>query len=295
MRPRAFCRLEIDDQSKGGRLLHGKIARLRAFEDLVHIWTNVAPPVRSERIIGQESPSFDHLSAWVHGGQPTLCGEIDDPLPVVPHEGVRQHDERLRPRLGHRGKGAVQLLRLPQSIVQKRHVKRPCRCPNVRPEDIFGRIGHISEDGHAGDLRDSFLEELQIFPCYLLTDVVRKPRDVAAWSREAGTNPFPTGSTIPIMTMGIVLVASLAARTFMVVKAIKRSTLSLTRSIAEAVARSDRPPVHRHSMMRFWPWTYPRCRKSSTNACQLRPPFVGQPCWSMSAGNELTFPRNPIR
>ena len=55
------------------------------------------------------------------------------------------------------------------------------------------------------------------------------------------------------MTMGIVLVASLAAKLAGVPDATMRSTLRATSSAASPGSRSSSPSVKRYSMRRFWP------------------------------------------
>ena len=69
------------------------------------------------------------------------------------------------------------------------------------------------------------------------------------------TNPFPTGSGSCAMTMGIVEVASLAARVAWGPAVTMMSTLRRTSSAASAGRRSNFPSAYRHSMTMFFPST----------------------------------------
>src|SRR5258706_225977 len=69
------------------------------------------------------------------------------------------------------------------------------------------------------------------------------------------TNPLPTGSGSCKKTMGIVVVASLAARVSVAPVVTITSTLSRTSSAARAGARVKFPSALRYSMMMFFPST----------------------------------------
>ncbi len=80
------------------------------------------------------------------------------------------------------------------------------------------------------------------------------------------TNPLPTGSGSCAMTMGIVEVASLAARVAVGPAVTMTSTLRRTSSAASAGRRSSFPSADRHSMTMFFPSTYPSSRRPCRNA-----------------------------
>ena len=67
------------------------------------------------------------------------------------------------------------------------------------------------------------------------------------------TNPLPTGSGSCLMTMGIVLVASLAAWVTVAPPVTMRSTLRRTNSAASSGSRSGFPSEYRYSMGMFFP------------------------------------------
>src|ERR1051325_3999744 len=72
-----------------------------------------------------------------------------------------------------------------------------------------------------------------------------------------GTSPFPTGSLSCAVTMGIVTVASLAARVAAGPLVRITSTLRRTSSAARPRSRSALPCANRHSIRMFFPSTYP--------------------------------------
>ena len=75
------------------------------------------------------------------------------------------------------------------------------------------------------------------------------------------TNPLPTGSVSVAMTMGTVVVASLAARVTVGPVVTIKSTLRRTSSAASAARRSNFPSAYRYSMTMFFPSTYPSSRR----------------------------------
>jgi hypothetical protein len=67
------------------------------------------------------------------------------------------------------------------------------------------------------------------------------------------TRPVVTGSVTPMNTIGIVVVACLAACAAFVVTATRTSGLGSTSSAASAGSRPNPPPSCRNSMTRFSP------------------------------------------
>src|SRR5215813_2439549 len=92
------------------------------------------------------------------------------------------------------------------------------------------------------------------------------------------TDPWATGSTSPAMTMGIVLVASLAARVAPPPPPVTiTSTFNRTNSAARAERRSSSPSACRYSMTMFFPSTYPSSRRPSWNASVRGASAEGKP------------------
>ena len=80
------------------------------------------------------------------------------------------------------------------------------------------------------------------------------------------TNPLPTGSVSNDMTMGIVEVASLAARVTVGPVVTMTSTLRRTSSAASVGRRSGFSSACRYSMTMFLPSSYPSSRRPCRNA-----------------------------
>ena len=94
------------------------------------------------------------------------------------------------------------------------------------------------------------------------------------------------------MTIGIAVVARLAARTPDVAWATMTSTFSRTSSIASASRRSTRPTADRYSTWTFWPSTSPTSRSpwrssgwtKSRSATSNAPIFGTLACCARGAG-----------
>ena len=82
------------------------------------------------------------------------------------------------------------------------------------------------------------------------------------------TSPRVTGSPAPTMTMGIVVVACLAARAAGAPPVTITSTLSRTSSAARLGNDSVLSSAQRHSRVTFCPSTSPSARSPSRNASQ---------------------------
>src|SRR5215510_318587 len=80
------------------------------------------------------------------------------------------------------------------------------------------------------------------------------------------TNPFATGSLSCVMTIGIVAVAFLAGPVAPKPPVTMISTLRRASSAASAGRRSFFPSADRHSMIMFFPSTYPSSRRPCRNA-----------------------------
>ena len=145
--------------------------------------------------VGYEPSSPDRTFPRVHRGQSMLGGERDDPLPVGPHKGLVCDEQRIGPVLGHRGKGARQLLGRLDAIELQREAELPRRGQAFTRKAGSVPRSRIPEDGQVGDFRDGLLEELEPFPIdvEVRAGCARDPRDVAAGVGEARDQPLPHG------------------------------------------------------------------------------------------------------
>ena len=87
--------------------------------------------------------------------------------------------------------------------------------------------------------------------CAMLLNPVTFPPGPA----RLAVSPNATGSSLPTVTRGIVVVAAIAVRTGAVPRTRTTSTGSATSSAAAAGSRSDWPPAKRASITRSWPTT----------------------------------------
>src|SRR5687768_11621171 len=84
--------LEIDRQLELRRLFDGKIAWLRAFENLVHVHGGATEQVGEVRSVGHESPSLLHmLPCVINQRQPVSCREVCDLSSVGKDRWVCHH------------------------------------------------------------------------------------------------------------------------------------------------------------------------------------------------------------
>src|ERR1700704_832450 len=98
--------LEVDDEFELVRLLKGKVAGPRAFQDLVDVACGTAERVRHVRRIGHESAGFYILPNREHRRQPVLGRELYDHGSVRGREWADDREERVRTLLRHRGERA---------------------------------------------------------------------------------------------------------------------------------------------------------------------------------------------
>ena len=75
--------LQVDDQLELRWLLYGKVARLRALEDLVYVGTYCAVQMLKIRVVGHESTCIHKQTAIVYRSEPSLGRELNDPCSMV--------------------------------------------------------------------------------------------------------------------------------------------------------------------------------------------------------------------
>src|SRR5882724_2927445 len=91
------------------------------------------------------------------------------------------------------------------------HPQRHCGAFRLCYHLCVAWVGRIPEDGHAGEPGNDLLQKLQLFSAYL-RGKSGQPSNVSSSRARLATNPLATGSTSCAKTIGIVTVASLAAR-----------------------------------------------------------------------------------
>src|SRR5262249_42269049 len=146
-----------------------------AFENLVDVCGSTPEDVGGIRRIGHKSSGFDRLPESVYRWQPSFCGEIDDLSCVSVGEGVWQHAEPGGASLSDRGEGSLKLVGTLNLQRLKLHCQHLCRSPHFFEENGWSSL--MEENAHARDLRNGFLEQLQIFANHFRTDKERQSRD----------------------------------------------------------------------------------------------------------------------
>src|SRR5207253_9448878 len=89
------CGLQADHELELGRLLHWKLAGLRALENLVD--EACAPEIKVGIVhrVGDQSSGLDELAGRIGGRQPIAGQQIDDRLLMHLRETVCSYDKRV--------------------------------------------------------------------------------------------------------------------------------------------------------------------------------------------------------
>lgn len=90
--------LEVDDQVKVNRLLHGKVSRFGTLDDLVDEARRLPKHVDYIRSVHHESPGFDELGKREHAGQTLLIGIAHDIACPNDGHGIRRRGIASRAR-----------------------------------------------------------------------------------------------------------------------------------------------------------------------------------------------------
>src|SRR6058998_652094 len=100
--PEDLRRLEIDDQLICRRLLHGKIAGLRAFQYLVDQCGEISPGFLEVGPVGHEIAVDCEVFPSRDRGDPVPDGELGYRVPLKHDEGVRQRNDPVDAAAHHR-------------------------------------------------------------------------------------------------------------------------------------------------------------------------------------------------
>src|SRR5499426_3154954 len=182
--PERLGGLEIDNQLELRRLLYGEIRGLGALEDLVHVDRGAPPDVRQSRAVGHEGPGFRILPLRKDRRQPVLSREICESCSVGTERWICHDEERAHALLGQGRERAVELRWPPRLQELKLQPQRPRRALDVAYGHRSGGAVRVREDGHTPNLRDGFLEQLQVFAENVRTGDVGHSRHVPTRARE---------------------------------------------------------------------------------------------------------------
>src|SRR5262245_37310062 len=114
----------------------------------------------------------------------------------------------------------------------------------------MGRIRGIDQDGNPGELRGDAEQHLHELGTKFETPVILPPG-----STKLRTNPLPTGSLAPAITIGILVVAFCAALTAGVPATTRASGNNSSNSTTMFDRRSALPSAKRYSINRLSPST----------------------------------------
>src|SRR5262245_21619263 len=122
--PHGLRRLEVDDEPELRRLLHGKIAGLRALEDLVDVARGAPKALVTVRPIAAQSSRIDIVSLTIQCGQPGSLRELGDPCEVDEECTVPRDEEAARMLPPCRFKRFLEVARSPRLHRLQLHPQR---------------------------------------------------------------------------------------------------------------------------------------------------------------------------
>src|SRR5262249_58515464 len=88
-----LCRLEIDDKLELNRGLHGKIARLFAFQDAIRIGRRAPKIIDPILSVGQQPTKLSEKTLSINGRETIASGQRCDLRAVSDRERVQNHEK----------------------------------------------------------------------------------------------------------------------------------------------------------------------------------------------------------
>jgi hypothetical protein len=168
---------------------------------------SMAPSAVRSRPAGSHSgtPGLHPLPLRGHRQQPVPYRKVGEPSPVEEKHRVPCDEQCPCTLLGHRREGVLELTGPARLDELKLQAERPGRALDAAHDQrLGGTVTRVREGGHAPDLGDDFLEQLQLFAENVRVDAVRYPGDVPTGRARLPTSPTSTGSVRLIPTIGIV-------------------------------------------------------------------------------------------
>ena len=250
--PSAFAVLRLMTSSYRLGDSTGQGGRAGAAEDPVDVDGRAAELLGEARRVGHETSQLGELPQRVDARQPVLAGQLGDALSLREQEGVTRRQQRVDAIPDHgRERGS--------EVVAARHLAELDLHPEGPPGGLVlaqaHRRGGAVQHGHAREPGQGLLEELELLAADLGVSCWLRPVTLPPGRAKLATSPASTGSVALTMTIGIVVVARLAASAGAWEEATITSTLCRTRSAASSARRSRRPSAQRYSMTTFLPST----------------------------------------
>src|SRR5262245_10836425 len=240
--------LEVDDELELRRQLNRQIARLRALEDAAGIQADLMIRPRYRGTIAHQAAALDVHTPWVDGGKFITRRKRDDFSVAGHEERIGTDRKRACPLLGGRGKGCLQIafyvgFQHNQSQIASARCVLYMFYLKVAPVRIWmhKQCNRVGFGHHRKQQLQTFWQQLDCVHAHA--------GGVAAW------RPIFTGSKPAMKRSGMVWVAAFAVIAASKPPAMIRATSWRTRSATSSGSRSDRPPAHRYSIIRFRPST----------------------------------------
>src|SRR5262249_54172064 len=105
------CRPLVDDQLELRRLLHGQVARLGTFQDLIDVDRGATEVVANVGAVSHETAALCTCPARVHTRPTALGGDALTPRAIEGKHRVRQYEQSVCTLSRHRGEGMVKVFR----------------------------------------------------------------------------------------------------------------------------------------------------------------------------------------
>src|SRR6266568_2082375 len=182
--PKRLGGLEVDHELELGRLFHGKLAGLRAFEDLVDEACEPEIKVGIVHRVTYQSTRLDELAGRIGGRQPVAGHQVNDHLLMELGETVCSDEKRVDMLADCAFECAAQVALAPHvkklSLETQGTSRRLCLVPFGRGS----RIAHVVKQCNSRQIRNQLFKELNPFRCQLGAEG-RHSRNIAPRPREA--------------------------------------------------------------------------------------------------------------
>src|SRR4030095_9194145 len=225
-----LCRLKVNDEFKLRCLLHRQISRLGTFQDLVHVNSRAPIEVIEVHPIGHETSLIDKPLLEINSWQPMLRGKLDHQLSFGEEAAIGGRHNRAHLLLLCGFKGALESFGVGLFSISSNFSFSATAAglsafswspamPACRRSPTRVRFGVAS----------SSISSLLVFSS---GDKLESPVTLPPGRARLAVRPAATGSAAFVTTMGIVVVALLAANAGGVPVTTIRSTFRRTRSAA---------------------------------------------------------------
>src|SRR5262245_8769915 len=253
--PERPSRLHIDDELELGRLQDRQIGGLRTLQDLTGVGTDLVIHVHAIAIVGHQSAGFDSLATGIAHGNPVMCRKRDKLEASAREEDITSDVQGVGAIAHESGEGRLDLAA--GAGVEDLNLQSHCTGGFRYVSYALGTsdIGWIDQHGNSNGLGHQLVQKCQAL-CPQLGREKIDPGQVPPGRARLATRPSLTGSSPTPKTIGIVVVAALAASAAALPAGVAiTATRRRARSAISAGRRSNWPSSHWYSTVTFWPST----------------------------------------